>query len=169
MAVVSILLGPDQLTANTFRMLCVWMQDDADIFKISKLLEELPKVFFLWIEGQVSTEDNQVTRRVNYKSEALCSCTRWVSQTPTGVVPLLVTTLPYSEIAPIEVASSGHTSDIWLCPSAIIDRPSYVNQSLSQEFKTWTHIQSPEVVDVDSLQNSNAAHKRNLWGDDNVL
>ena len=39
--------GPDQMTANTFRMLCVWMQDDADIFKISKLLQELSKVFFL--------------------------------------------------------------------------------------------------------------------------
>lgn len=71
--------GPDQLTANTFRMLCVWMQDNADIFKISKLLEELSKVFFLWVEGQVSMEDNQVTRKVNYKSEILRSSTRWVS------------------------------------------------------------------------------------------
>ena len=39
--------GPDQMTANTFRMLCVWMQDDSDILKISKLLQELSKVFFL--------------------------------------------------------------------------------------------------------------------------
>lgn len=41
------------------------MQDDADIFKISKLLEELPKVFFLWVKGQVSKEDNQVGKKVN--------------------------------------------------------------------------------------------------------
>lgn len=79
--------GPDQMTENTFRMFCVWMQDDTDIFKISKLLQELPKVFFLWVEGQVSMEDNQVTREVNYKSETLCSSTRWVSQTSSEVVP----------------------------------------------------------------------------------
>lgn len=66
MAAVSTFLGPDKLTTSTFRMLCVWMQDNTDIFKISKLLEELPEFFFLWVKRQVSMEDSQVTRKVNY-------------------------------------------------------------------------------------------------------
>lgn len=38
-------VGPGQLRVNTFRMLCVWMQDNPDILKITKLLEDLPKRF----------------------------------------------------------------------------------------------------------------------------
>lgn len=64
---------------TTFRMLCVWMQDDADIFKISKLLEELPKVFFLGVKGQVSKKI-QGHRRVSYNSEIYL-------QTSTGWIP----------------------------------------------------------------------------------
>lgn len=52
------------------------MQNNADIFKVSKLLEELPKFFFLRVKRQVSIKHNQVTRKVNYKSEILCSAMR---------------------------------------------------------------------------------------------
>jgi hypothetical protein len=46
MMMIETLLGLDQLITNTFRMLCVWMQDNANIVKISKVLEELPEFFF---------------------------------------------------------------------------------------------------------------------------
>jgi hypothetical protein len=47
-------------------MLCVWMQDNANIVKISKVLEELPEFFFFWVKWQVSMEHNQVKRKVRY-------------------------------------------------------------------------------------------------------
>lgn len=53
--------GLAQLRVNTFRMFCVWMQDNPDILQITKLLEDLPKIFLFWVKWKISMEQNQAT------------------------------------------------------------------------------------------------------------